>query len=96
MHLRPRYDVIENTVGDNGISFTKNRSLFPTKSFEIYSRSGVIDETVADKENRDESRISNANINQVNPGNWIHHLQGAKSPALEMKATHSQKFNTNW
>ena len=96
MYLRPRYDVSENTFGDKGISFTKNRSLFPTKSFEIYSRSGVIDETVADTENSDESRISNANINQVNPGSRIHYLQGAKSPALEMKATHSQNFNANW
>ena len=81
MHLRPRYDVSENTVGDNGISLTKNRSAFRAKSFEIHSRLGVLDKPVADTEDRDESRISTANIDDVNPGNRIHYLQGTKSPA---------------
>ena len=69
MHMAPRYDVSENTVGDNDISFTKNRSPFRAKSFEIHSRSGVIDKPVADTENKDESRISNANLDQVKPEN---------------------------
>ena len=60
--LRPRYDVNENTVGDNGTSLTKNRSAFPTKSLEIHSRLGVLDKAVADTENKDESRISTSNI----------------------------------
>ena len=79
--LRPRYDVSKNNVGDNGISLTKNRSAFPAKSFEIHSRLGVLDKPVADTEDRDESRISTANIDDVNPGNRIHYLQGTKSPA---------------
>ena len=79
--LRPRYNVSENNVGDNGIRLTKNRSPFPAKSFEIHSRLGVLDKPVADTENKDESRISTANIDKVNPGNRIHYLQGAKSTA---------------
>ena len=68
-------------LGTTALVSPKNRSAFPAKSFEIHSRLGVLDKPVADTENKDESRISTANIDKVNPGNRIHYLQGAKSTA---------------
>ena len=100
MHLRSRYDVSENTVGDNGIILTRNRSAFPAKSFEIHSRLGVLDKPVADTENKDECKHrpgQSREPDSLAPGRQVTRFKNIiKGERLGMKATHSQKINTDW